>query len=366
MKIKDMYGFIEIVDGAIQFNIPDDTNEHDEQRIGHDDFCVYVQFFNSNSNYIKALNAAKKIKNIIENNGKFWLVDAPISENNTFMCIDVETANQARSSICQIGIAVFENGVLIDKWQSLINPQQSFNDINIKIHGITEQAVKDAPTLRDLSDFLVNQYFQKYPATCYGNFDKHAFNDACPEILDINWLDITQMVRRTWSNFSQKGYNLSNMASHLGIAMTRHHDALSDAITGGHILLNALSSNGLSVADWQRGKLPEQNQYLDSKALTKPNSDGHLAGKSIVFTGELSMPRSSLEQLAMQNGLDVKSSVSSKTHYLVNGVQTARNIKDGISSKLKKAIEIKEKGGIIQIITEQDFFDLLTPELLDN
>ena len=36
-----------------------------------------------------------------------------------FVSVDVETANSDRASICQIGIAVFKDGKLVDEWVSL-------------------------------------------------------------------------------------------------------------------------------------------------------------------------------------------------------------------------------------------------------
>ena len=38
-----------------------------------------------------------------------------------FVAIDVETANADMASICQIGIAKYSKGQLIDEWTSLIN-----------------------------------------------------------------------------------------------------------------------------------------------------------------------------------------------------------------------------------------------------
>jgi len=40
-----------------------------------------------------------------------------------FVAIDVETANSDMASICQIGIAKFENGILVEEWVSLVNPE---------------------------------------------------------------------------------------------------------------------------------------------------------------------------------------------------------------------------------------------------
>lgn len=346
MKISDTYGMIKYENGKLSFDVKD-----------NDDFLL----FSNESNYVRAIYTARTVEQKIKNGSKAWVIEPISVTDNTFMCIDVETANADPSSICQIGIAVFKNGQLTDTWQSLINPQQEFDDFNIRIHGITAESVSTAPTLTELTELLATQYFKHYPATSYGHFDRTAFDKALPEILNIDWLDITTMVRRTWHEFSRKGYGLANVSSHLGIDLKQHHNALSDAITAGHVLIAAFSQNGLSIHEWQNGILPKSKWQLEHSAnnTPDPNSEGHLFGKSIVFTGELSMPRPHLEKLAAQSGLAPKTGVSSKTDYLVNGVQIAHNIKDGMSSKLKKALSLQESGNPIQIITEQDFFELL-------
>lgn len=44
-----------------------------------------------------------------------------------FVSIDFETANAELASICQVGIATFEDGKIIDSWESLINPLDYFD-----------------------------------------------------------------------------------------------------------------------------------------------------------------------------------------------------------------------------------------------
>lgn len=58
-----------------------------------------------------------------------------------FVAIDVETANADMASICQIGLARYENGVLADEWKSYVDPQDYFDGINVSIHGIDESTV---------------------------------------------------------------------------------------------------------------------------------------------------------------------------------------------------------------------------------
>src|SRR6185503_9815961 len=80
----------------------------------------------------------------------------------SFVAIDVETANDDMASICQIGMAKYNNGVLVEEWSSLVDPEGYFDFINIDIHGITEEHVAGKPTFREvvnqLSSFLMAQF----------------------------------------------------------------------------------------------------------------------------------------------------------------------------------------------------------------
>ena len=67
-----------------------------------------------------------------------------------FDAIDVETANADRSTICQIGIVHVRDGQIRDRWVSLVDPEDWFDDWNVDIHGISEETVRGAPTLPEL------------------------------------------------------------------------------------------------------------------------------------------------------------------------------------------------------------------------
>ena len=75
-------------------------------------------------------------------------------------------------------------------------------------------------------------------------------------------------------------------------------------------------------------------------------SGGPLAGKSILFTGTLSMPRSGAEALAEKEGARLVSSISRKLDYLVVG--------DSPGSKLRKAEELG-----VAVLDEQGFLNLV-------
>ncbi|MHC5058024.1 MAG: exonuclease domain-containing protein [Planctomycetota bacterium] len=88
-----------------------------------------------------------------------------------FTAIDVETANADMSSICQIGLVRFGAGKPTDEWCSLVDPEDYFDDINIDIHGITEDDVVGAPKLPEVADKL-HGYLDGAVAVSHTHFDR--------------------------------------------------------------------------------------------------------------------------------------------------------------------------------------------------
>lgn len=279
---------------------------------------------------------------------------------NEFFVLDVETANADYSSICQIGIAKFQNGELIEKWESLIDPEDYFDGMNISIHGITEKMVKGSPTFEqvypELKKILGNEIVGHHMP-----FDRIAINRACElaelELMQINWLDSAKIVRRTWEDFAYSGYGLSNIANHLGIEF-EHHNALEDAIATGKVMLKAFEKSKMNLEDWfSRVKKPI-NIYANGSSSIKleGNPEGPLYGENIVFTGALMIPRAEVGKIAADLGCNVSNSVTKKTTMLVVGIQDTTKLAGySKSSKHRKAEELMNKGIEIRILSENDF-----------
>ncbi|MBL7111115.1 MAG: 3'-5' exonuclease [Bacteroidales bacterium] len=158
-----------------------------------------------------------------------------------FYSVDVETANPDQSSICQIGIGLFENGELVDTWKSYIDPEGYFHWRFIDIHGITPKMVRGTPTFPKVY-LILRQMFENNIVVHHSPFDRVAFRNVFDkyglEPFEVNWLDSVQVARKTWDEVDG-GYNLANLASYLGIQF-QHHDALEDSITCGKILVKAI------------------------------------------------------------------------------------------------------------------------------
>ena len=280
-----------------------------------------------------------------------------------FIAIDVETANADYSSICQIGIAEFQNGKVVDKWKTLINPEDYFDPFNVSIHGISEKDVKNAPTFNQIYEELKKRLNDKITIH-HMPFDRIAINRACDyydlEHTKPKWLDSAKIVRRTWTDFAHSGYGLSNIAKYLELTF-EHHDALEDAITAGLVVVKASEISNLTIEEWfKRVGQPIFTYKNGSTSISLDgNPEGQLFGENLVFTGALSIPRSEAGIIASKIGCKVTNSVTKTTTMLVVGIQDDTKLAGyEKSSKHRKTEELIEKGIYIRILSENDFVEI--------
>ena len=176
-----------------------------------------------------------------------------------FIAIDVETANANMASICQIGLAHYKNSKLIEEFSTYIDPQDYFDSTNISIHGINDDTVVGAPTIKEASSQLYT-YLDKRVAVCHTHFDRVSIKQACTRnsirIPECTWLDSACVARRAWPDLRSGGYGLHNICRALGYEV-KHHDALEDAKAAGYILLSASKECNLDIQGWlKRVKQP--------------------------------------------------------------------------------------------------------------
>lgn len=169
-----------------------------------------------------------------------------------FVTIDVETANNAVSSICQVGFAKYVNGKLVDTYSSLVMPNGDFNKYNVAVHGITESMVADSPMMTDIYDQVLD-FVGDNVLVSYTNFDKRSLrgcaaehNLPAPQML---WADAHVMVKRNYPEFAKKGNGLANVCKAWGFTFD-HHDALEDAKACGFVTTHILRDHGFSIHDW--------------------------------------------------------------------------------------------------------------------
>jgi DNA polymerase-3 subunit epsilon len=171
-----------------------------------------------------------------------------------FVALDVETANYDMGSICQIGLAGFEDGCLVREWETLVNPEAPFNYyFTNDIHGLDAAAVAQAPRWPELAETL-GAWLTGQVVVCHTLFDQRALTAAygkyglAPPL--CRWLDSCQVARRAWAGESPR-FNLASVCALIGHEF-RHHDALEDAKAAGAVILAAMKKTGFTMEDWMR------------------------------------------------------------------------------------------------------------------
>lgn len=309
-----------------------------------------------------------------------------------FIAIDFETATRRMNSACSIGIAIVENGQVVDTFYSLIKPPDNcYDPNNTLIHGITENDTLDAPDF-DRVWFKINKYFGPYPVLAHNAyFDMSVLSMCCNERYikpdNFKYIDTMHLAK----NIVPGSRSLVNCANYFEITIGDHHNAAVDAVICAEIALACLKHSSetdllrfcfkmphimiYNFSDLQPMKefhsSKEKQPYRKFSSIAKPSEispqttsfdSGHpLYKRCIVFTGELSFDRNVAMQMAVDVGAIVKGSVSTRTDMLVVGQQDLSIVgSSGMSTKERRAHEINDSGkGNIQILSEQEFMELI-------
>ena len=186
-----------------------------------------------------------------------------------YCVVDVETANHGRHSICQIGIAVFAGGRMVDGWESLVDPEEFFHPFNISIHGIGPEAVAGAPNWGGVLPF-VERLLGGGAVASHTPFDRGALELACqkarkPAIRYRKWLDTCTLARAAFPELPN--HKLPTLARCLGFSY-KAHDALEDARVAGEVLALALARRGVSLAELLATPGPHIGSFPKAMART--------------------------------------------------------------------------------------------------
>ena len=190
-----------------------------------------------------------------------------------YFVVDVETANQYRHSICQIGIAAFADGKMVDGWESLVNPHDSFLEFNVDLHGIGPRTVAKAPCWGEVFP-KVNALLSGAAVASHTEFDRGALYGACaragiPDVGYGKWIDTCWLARSAWPNLPN--HKLTTLARIFRIEY-RAHDALEDARVAGEVLALALKERQVTINEL----LASKTNYITS--FPSPNAASAVPG----------------------------------------------------------------------------------------
>ncbi|KPN22242.1 MULTISPECIES: exonuclease domain-containing protein [Arthrobacter] len=322
-----------------------------------------------------------------------------------FTSIDFETANGFRGSPCSVGLSKVRGGRIVEEASWLMRPPEGhdfFDRRNTRIHGIEEHQVADKPRFGELfpeigafigDDLLVahNAAFDLgviRSALEVSGLAGPAYDYACTVVLS----------RRT---YSLPSHSLPFVAEAAGVPLEHHHDATADARACAGIMIDIVARSGAgSLAEYfalqglRPNHAPAYRPGLDelSKATRDalergtgtaatagssfggwpsegvnppPNpaaQPGHpLYGQTIVFTGNLGMPRQNAKDRAAELGARPASNVTRATTVLVVGDGfEAGDLRNGrVTGKARRVLELHERGQRIEVLSEAEFLQMI-------
>ena len=159
-----------------------------------------------------------------------------------FAAIDFETANNEFTSVCSVGLVVVRDGMIADRFYSLIHPEPDYYTYwNTRVHGLTQNDTDCAPVFPEVWR-KVEPLIAGLPLVAHNK----AFDERCLKAVfrcyqmdypDYPFLCTLVKSRRVWP---QGRHNLDVIAARCGYNLTDHHHALADAEACAAIALQIL------------------------------------------------------------------------------------------------------------------------------
>src|SRR6267154_1981098 len=171
------------------------------------------------------------------------------TENNvlketTYVVVDVETtgATPGRDRITEIAAYKISGGQIIDEFTTLINPQRPISPYIVKLTGITDEMVADAPLFSSVYptvvDFFGDAVFVAHNAPFDWGFINREIERVTSRGLANLRLCTVQMARRCVPGLVN--YKLHTVADHFSIEIVDRHRAAGDAFATAKVFLKFL------------------------------------------------------------------------------------------------------------------------------
>lgn len=284
----------------------------------------------------------------------------------SYTAIDIETTglDPRYNEIIELAAIRYDCGKEIARFQSLVNPGVDIDDFIEELTGITNDMLTDAPNLEtvlpEFRSFIKDEILVGHNI----HFDINFIYDCSETIglspLSNDFVDTLRLGRRIFPEL--QNHKLNTLCERCSISNGSAHRALSDCERAHgcySYMRNYAEENAVSLKLKRpsfnvlaRNLHPETHEF---------NHDGPIYGKKFAFTGKLELftRKEAMQQVLNAGGL-CSDGVTSETNFLVLGNNDyCRAIKEGKSSKQKKAEKLQLQGYDILTISESVFCDML-------
>lgn len=165
-----------------------------------------------------------------------WVVDP----QQTYVVVDVETTGGQGENhrVTEIGAVKVRNGQVVDKFQTLLNPQRTIPADITRLTGITPAMVADAPYFSDIADrleeFLKDSIFVAHNVEFDYGFLAREFRRIGRSFRYPRLCTCASM-RRLFPG--HRSYSLASLCDAFDLPLKQHHRALCDAEAAAELLI---------------------------------------------------------------------------------------------------------------------------------
>lgn len=166
----------------------------------------------------------------------------PKGDYRSYIAIDVETTglNGGTDRIVELSAVKFQDGHAIETFSTLINPGKPIPAEAVAIHHITDEMIKDAPTISQVLPSF--ESFLDCPIITAHNLEfdlKFLYYSGC-RILEQKhkYIDTLAQSRKKIKKDEIFGYALSDVCGYYRIQQAGSHRALADAMACGEVFRN--------------------------------------------------------------------------------------------------------------------------------
>ncbi len=321
-----------------------------------------------------------------------------------FTAIDFETANGFRGSPCAVGLTKVRGGAIVEEASWLMRPPENhdtFDYHNVRIHGIRAEHVAARPRFGELFPEIGAFIGDDVVAAHNAAFDLGVIRSGL-EVSGLpgpayDYVCTVMLSRRCYSLVSN---SLPFAAEEAGVPLVNHHDAAEDARACAGILIDIAARNransiaelylslGLAIPRQQafhpdrdelskatltalaavgetRAAQPFRSGWPEEGENPAPSPDAEpgnpLYGQTVVFTGQLGIPRPEAKIRSAEMGARPESRVTARTSVLVVGDGfDARDLRSGrLTGKAQRVLELHERGQSIEVLSEGEFLQMI-------
>lgn len=288
-----------------------------------------------------------------------------------YVVIDIETTgfDPVRDKILEISAVKVSNGITGDVFSTLVNPGTEIPPHIIKLTGINNDMVSEAPFIEQVITEFVSFIGENIVVGHNVAFDLNFVTEKSFQTSG-KWIENDYVDTYYWAmslDLPVGTYKLSALKTFFGIEQEESHRALADCMTTFALaekLKTIAKESRKKVSDSASAKKPADHLKVlinDDTSHGEIDMNNMLFGKKCVFTGALErFTRANAKKAVETLGGTCTGTVSNKTDFLILGNNDYNPaVKDGKSTSHRKAEELILAGHDLQILSEDVFCEIL-------